>query len=106
MKERLEIPGRVEGCRESVPGVWMDPHAHYAQPRFWDKLIAGRPLTDVAITSYLRQGRYGRAQIRASNTASANLPALPPAAMHVEPEPLSEPQYPVGVVSMAVFLDS
>jgi hypothetical protein len=59
MKARLEIPGRVNGCREGVPGVCMDPYAHYAQPRIWDKLVAARPLTDVAIARYQRQGRYG-----------------------------------------------
>jgi hypothetical protein len=36
----------------------MDPDAHYAQPRFWDRLVAGRPLTDAAIARYQRQGRY------------------------------------------------
>jgi hypothetical protein len=36
----------------------MDLDAHYAQPRFWDKTVVGRPLTDRRIAFYERQGRY------------------------------------------------
>lgn len=56
---------RVEGCAESLPGVCMSDRAHYAQPRFWDKIILGRPLSDEAIARYQRAGKYGRAVLKA-----------------------------------------
>ena len=61
MKAEPPIPG----CVESVPDISMDINAHYSIPRFWDKVVLGRPLTDAAIARYMRQGRYGRAQLKA-----------------------------------------
>jgi len=51
-------PPRVEGCRESLPGISMDVNAHYSIPRFYDKIILGRVLTDAAVERYRRRGRY------------------------------------------------
>jgi hypothetical protein len=73
MDARPEIPGRLAGCREGVSGVCMDPHAHYAQPRFWDKLIAARPLTDAAIARYALQGRYHQANTNMINHPQGGL---------------------------------
>jgi hypothetical protein len=42
----------------------MDPDAHCARPRSWDKIIFGRPLTDARIVAYIRAGKYDRAQIK------------------------------------------
>jgi hypothetical protein len=39
MKARPQFPVRVEGCREGVPGVGMDPYAHYAEPRWWNRKL-------------------------------------------------------------------
>jgi hypothetical protein len=36
----------VEGCREDVPDICMNNRAQHAQPRFWDKIILGRPLPE------------------------------------------------------------
>ena len=48
-----------EVIHEGVPGVCMDPDAHYAQPRSWgDRVVASHPLTDRRIAFYERQGRY------------------------------------------------
>ena len=62
-------PARVEGCREDVPTVSMNPDAHYSLPRYWDKTILGRPLTDAAIERYRRRGWYGRAVLKAPGCA-------------------------------------
>ena len=47
-----------EAIIEAVPTVSMDPDAHFAQPRFWEKTILGRPLTNAVIARYQRQDRY------------------------------------------------
>jgi hypothetical protein len=39
---------------ERVPTVSMNPDAHYARSRWWDRIMAGRPLTDAAIARYQR----------------------------------------------------
>ena len=51
----------------------MDLDAHYAQPRFWDKTVVGRPLTDAAIARYERQGRYGRSHLRIPDSSHGRL---------------------------------
>jgi hypothetical protein len=55
---------RIPGCAETLPGISMDPDAHCARPRSWDKIIFGRPLTDARIVAYIRAGKYDRAQIK------------------------------------------
>jgi hypothetical protein len=56
----MRTEARVEGCREEVPAISMDPDAHYSIPRFWEKVALGRPLSDARIAAYIRAGRYGR----------------------------------------------
>jgi hypothetical protein len=62
-------PPKVEGVYEDVPRICMDPDVHYAQPRWYYKLIQSRPLSDAAITRYMRQGRYARGQFKAPGGA-------------------------------------
>jgi hypothetical protein len=64
----MKPEARVEGCAESLPGVCMNDRAHYSIPRFWDKTMLGRPLTDATIARYMRQGRYGRCRLRLQET--------------------------------------
>ncbi len=50
---------------ERVPGVCMDPRAHFPAPRHWELPILG-PLTNAKIARYERQGYYGRKSFKAT----------------------------------------
>ena len=70
---KMKPEPRVEGCAESLPGVCMSDRAHYSIPRFWDKTILGRPLSDATIARYQRAGRYGRQFKAPGNTPLGRL---------------------------------
>jgi hypothetical protein len=62
---------RVEGCRESVPGVCMARDAHYTRPN-WERLPALQRLTDQRIAFYQQRGRYQRRELRLRHAPGGN----------------------------------
>jgi hypothetical protein len=54
----MKPEARVEGCLEDTPRVAMSEDALYSIPRFWEKAILGRRLSNAAISRYEQLGSY------------------------------------------------